>query len=53
MTLRDDVRWHDGMPVTAADIKFTLDLLSHPNVLMNPPGAYVVTVRDAHELTIS
>ncbi|MGH6890855.1 MAG: ABC transporter substrate-binding protein, partial [Dongiaceae bacterium] len=25
--LRRDIRWHDGRPVTAHDIKFTLDLL--------------------------
>ena len=30
--LRTDVRWHDGVPVTAHDIKFTLDLLSDPEV---------------------
>ncbi len=30
--LRTDVRWHDGVPVTAHDIKFTLDLLSDPQV---------------------
>ena len=30
--LRRDVRWHDGVPVTAHDVKFTLDLLSHPDV---------------------
>ncbi len=30
--LRTDVRWHDGVPVTAHDVKFTLDLLSHPDV---------------------
>jgi len=30
--LRRDVRWSDGMPVTAHDVKFTLDLLSHPDV---------------------
>ncbi len=27
--LRTDVRWHDGVPVTAHDIKFTVDLLAH------------------------
>ena len=27
--LRKDIRWHDGVPVTADDIKFTLDLLAH------------------------
>ena len=30
--LRTDVRWSDGVPVTAHDVKFTLDLLSHPDV---------------------
>ena len=24
--LRNDVRWHDGQPVTAEDVKFTFDL---------------------------
>jgi len=27
ITLRDDVRWHDGKPFTAEDVKFTLELL--------------------------
>jgi len=27
MTLRDDVKWHDGRPFTAEDVKFTLELL--------------------------
>lgn len=26
-TLRDDVRWHDGRPLTASDVKFTFDSL--------------------------
>jgi len=30
--LRSDARWSDGVPVTAHDVKFTLDLLSHPDV---------------------
>ena len=29
---RTDVRWSDGVPVTAGDVKFTLDLLNHPAV---------------------
>jgi peptide/nickel transport system substrate-binding protein len=29
--LRTDVRWHDGVPVTAHDVKFTLDLLGRPD----------------------
>jgi len=31
--IRDNVRWHDGFPVTAGDLKFTVDLLKHPDVL--------------------
>ena len=30
--LRTDVRWSDGVPVTAHDVKFTLDLLSLPEL---------------------
>ena len=30
--LRPGVRWHDGMPVTAHDVKFTVDLFSRPDV---------------------
>jgi peptide/nickel transport system substrate-binding protein len=30
--LRTGLRWNDGVPVTAHDVKFTLDLLGHPDV---------------------
>lgn len=29
--LRDDVKWHDGQPFTAEDVKFTLDLIVDKN----------------------
>ncbi|MBB5221387.1 peptide/nickel transport system substrate-binding protein [Amaricoccus macauensis] len=29
--LRDDVKWHDGTPFTAEDVKFTLELLVNPD----------------------
>ena len=29
--LRDGVKWHDGKPFTAEDVKFTLELLVDPN----------------------
>ncbi|MEY9538026.1 peptide/nickel transport system substrate-binding protein [Bradyrhizobium diazoefficiens] len=29
--LRDDVRWHDGTPFSAEDVKFTLELIMNPN----------------------
>lgn len=51
--LRTDVRWHDGVPVTAHDVKFTLDLLSHPAVLRRPPGAISVTVLDDSTVVIT
>ena len=28
--LRDNVRWHDGEPFTAEDVKFTLELITNP-----------------------
>lgn len=31
--LRRDVRWHDGVPVTAHDVAFSIELFSHPDVL--------------------
>jgi peptide/nickel transport system substrate-binding protein len=31
--LRKDVRWHDGKPVTAHDVKFTIELITDPNIL--------------------
>ena len=29
--LRDDVRWHDGQPTTAADVAYTFNLLKNPD----------------------
>lgn len=30
LTLRDGVRWHDGIPVTAADVLFTIERIQNP-----------------------
>ena len=35
--LRDDARWHDGEPVTAADVAFTIGVLQDPGYV--GPGA--------------
>ncbi|WP_027211036.1 peptide ABC transporter substrate-binding protein [Burkholderia sp. WSM2232] len=40
--LRDDVKWHDGTPFTAADVKYTIELLQNPK--------FRVSSRDGHEL---
>ncbi|HEY8167683.1 MAG TPA: ABC transporter substrate-binding protein [Candidatus Limnocylindrales bacterium] len=34
--LRDDIKWHDGTPVTAEDAKFTFDLALSPNCTYIP-----------------
>jgi peptide/nickel transport system substrate-binding protein len=37
-TLRTDVTWHDGTPVTVEDVKFTFDMAKEP-VVASPLGA--------------
>jgi peptide/nickel transport system substrate-binding protein len=50
--LRSDIRWHDGVPVTAHDVKFTVDLYGHPEVLWTSPGTIEVTVVDDTTYTV-
>jgi peptide/nickel transport system substrate-binding protein len=53
--LRRDVRWHDGVPVTAHDIKFSLELFFHPDVLylVDFPRPESILVLDDFTLTIT
>jgi peptide/nickel transport system substrate-binding protein len=56
--LRDNVKWHDGQPFTAADVKFTLDTLTHNKDLEaaitdNYKEIQEVTVVDDHTVTIT
>lgn len=54
--LRNDVRWHDGVPVTAHDVKFTLDLLEHPDALekiSTKPDVESTTVLDDTTIVIT
>ena len=51
--LRQGVRWQDGVPVTAHDIAFTLDLYRHPAMSWDAPNAYRVRVRDDSTLIIA
>ncbi len=30
--LRDDAFWHDGVPVTSDDVRFTYELMKHPDI---------------------
>uniref|UniRef100_A0A7C3ARC4 Peptide ABC transporter substrate-binding protein n=1 Tax=Thermorudis sp. TaxID=1969470 RepID=A0A7C3ARC4_9BACT len=38
--LRQDVKWHDGTPFTARDVKFTFDYLSNPETAATTFGTY-------------
>ncbi|MFQ5678736.1 MAG: peptide ABC transporter substrate-binding protein [Gemmatimonadota bacterium] len=52
--LRPDVRWHDGVPVSAEDVKFSIELSGHPDVLFDDPWHDVdsMAVRDDTTLVI-
>jgi peptide/nickel transport system substrate-binding protein len=45
--LRKDVRWHDGRPVTAEDVKFTFDLAKDPSTASLIGSAYLPEVASA------
>lgn len=49
-TLRDGVRWHDGEPVTAADVVFTFELMTDPEVASPLGAAYLSEVASAEAL---
>ena len=55
--LRDDVRWHDGVPVTAHDVAFSFELFAHPDVLFPASGGAVwidsISVPDDHTITLA
>ena len=45
--LRGDVRWHEGQPVTAEDVKFTFDLAKDPQTASLLGSAYLNMVESA------
>lgn len=52
--LRRDVRWHDNVPVTAHDVKFTMELLRHPDILSPQyPSFESITVLDEFTFRIT
>lgn len=52
--LRSDVKWHDGVPVTAHDVKFTIELSAHPDILFEDVfhDLESITVTDDTTLTL-
>ena len=51
--VRDNVRWGDGVPVTAEDVKFSLELWTHPDILYEYPFFDSITVLDSETLRIT
>ncbi len=53
--LRDDVKWHDGTPFTAEDVKFTIDLINNPKFRAGSRAGHDqvrdLTVVGPHEIT--
>ncbi len=47
-TLREGVTWQDGQPFTAADVKFTFDLVTDPN-FAGALDSYFVNIQGATE----
>lgn len=47
--LREDVRWHDGKPVTAEDVEFTYRLMIDPNT----PTAYAEDYKAIQEFKVT
>ena len=45
--LRNDVRWHDGQPVTAHDVKFTFDLAKNEETASLVGSAFIADVASA------
>jgi peptide/nickel transport system substrate-binding protein len=45
--LRDDVRWHDGQPVTAEDVAFTFELAKNPESASLIGSAYLTMIETA------
>ena len=51
--LRDDVRWDDGVPVTAEDVKFSLELWTNPEIAYEGRWFEKITVLDSHTLQVT
>ena len=51
--IRENARWHDGVPVTTADIEFTLELLTHPELVILDPDDFELTLIDEHTFTVT
>jgi len=44
--IRRNINWHDGTPVTAHDIKFSMELWAHPDIMMSAPVDTITVLDD-------
>jgi peptide/nickel transport system substrate-binding protein len=51
--LRSDVKWHDGVPTTAHDIKFTIELQALPKILFDDAWQDVDSIVVANDTTLT
>ncbi len=51
--LRSDVLWHDGEPVTAHDVKFSVELTGHPDVQFDDSWRDLDSIRVHDDTTLT
>jgi len=51
--LRSDVKWHDGVPTTAHDVKFTIELQALPEVLFDDAWQDMDSIVVADDTTLT
>jgi len=52
VTIRPDVKWHDGVKLTANDIAFTVNLMKDPNTRTNDTGWGGISAKVINDTTI-
>jgi peptide/nickel transport system substrate-binding protein len=51
--VREGLSWGDGAPVTAEDVKFSLELWTHPNIGYEYRYYETITIQDSHTLVVT
>ena len=52
VSIRPDVKWHDGTKLTADDIAFTINLIKNPNVRSTITGWHDISIKVINQTTI-
>ncbi|WP_409254057.1 ABC transporter substrate-binding protein [Bacillus sp. SCS-153A] len=53
-TLHEDIKWHDGEPLTAEDVKFTMEyFIEHPKSRFTNPLKSIVSIEQPDETTLT